>query len=135
MIYAMLVARNLLLPDSSVEFARAPGVQRETDPYWNFVRVRMWKPKEQARTALSLFSFFIFFCCLFGVSIFFNDNSGGYYNITNWTWYFGDGNVSYQQNTNHTYPISGLYNANKFPELIKNIDIFLIKYQYLIKKY
>jgi hypothetical protein len=46
------------------------------------------------------------------VTIFFNDTSGGYYNITNWTWDFGDGNMSYQQNTTHTYPVTGAYNVS-----------------------
>ena len=46
------------------------------------------------------------------VTIYFNDTSDGYYNITNWTWDFGDGNTSYQQNTNHTYPTTGAYNVS-----------------------
>ncbi|MDH7506794.1 MAG: PKD domain-containing protein, partial [Candidatus Thermoplasmatota archaeon] len=45
-------------------------------------------------------------------TVFFNDISDGYYNIINWSWDFGDGNVSYQQNTNHTYPVSGEYNVS-----------------------
>jgi PKD repeat protein len=46
------------------------------------------------------------------ITIFFNDTSNGSYNITNWTWDFGDGNTSYQQNTNHTYPTTGAYNVS-----------------------
>ena len=46
------------------------------------------------------------------VTIFFNDTSDGNYDITNWTWDFGDGNMSYQQNTNHTYPTVGAYNVS-----------------------
>jgi len=42
--------------------------------------------------------------------IYFNDTSGGFYDIVNWTWNFGDGNVSYEQNTSHIYAADGVYN-------------------------
>ena len=44
-------------------------------------------------------------------TIYFNDTSIGYYEIVNWTWDFGDGNVSYEQNTSHEYATKGVYNV------------------------
>ena len=37
-----------------------------------------------------------------------NDTDG---NIVNWTWDFGDGNISYEQNPMHTYATAGTYNV------------------------
>jgi PKD repeat protein len=31
--------------------------------------------------------------------------------IMNWTWDFGDGNISYQQNPQHKYAVAGNYNV------------------------
>ncbi len=44
-------------------------------------------------------------------TISFTDLSEGLNPITNWTWDFGDGNISYDQNPNHTYAVDGLYNV------------------------
>ncbi|MCX6666031.1 MAG: PKD domain-containing protein [Euryarchaeota archaeon] len=45
------------------------------------------------------------------VTLNFNDTSAGEYTINNWTWNFGDGHISYQRNTTHTYTTSGDYNV------------------------
>ncbi len=46
-----------------------------------------------------------------GQQVIFNDTSAGKYNITDWTWDFGDGTYSYTQNTTHTYPNASIYNV------------------------
>ncbi|HEC77005.1 MAG TPA: DUF2341 domain-containing protein [Thermoplasmatales archaeon] len=38
-----------------------------------------------------------------------NDSDGF---ITNWTWNFGDGNISYEENPSHQYADDGIYNVN-----------------------
>ncbi len=38
-----------------------------------------------------------------------NDPDGS---IVNWTWDFGDGNISYTQNTTHAYAVNGTYKVN-----------------------
>ncbi|MGF3554024.1 MAG: C25 family cysteine peptidase, partial [Thermoplasmatota archaeon] len=45
-------------------------------------------------------------------TFFFNDTSNGYYNIINWSWDFGDGNTSYNQNPSHEYSSEGTYNVS-----------------------
>jgi len=45
-------------------------------------------------------------------TIYFNDSSIGLYEIVNWTWDFGDGNISYEQNTSHIFNQSGEYTLN-----------------------
>jgi parallel beta-helix repeat protein len=42
-------------------------------------------------------------------TIYFNDNCESYCEIVNWSWDFGDGNTSYNQNTSHVYPSEGVY--------------------------
>ena len=45
--------------------------------------------------------------------VYFNDSSfdiDGY--IVNWTWSFGDGNISYERNTTHRYEMAGTYLVN-----------------------
>ena len=42
----------------------------------------------------------------------FDDKSKGYYNIVNWSWDFGDGNISYQRNTSNSYSSEGAYNVS-----------------------
>jgi parallel beta-helix repeat protein len=42
-------------------------------------------------------------------TIYFNDTSEGYYEIVNWSWDFGDGSVSYEQNSSHKYTAGGFY--------------------------
>jgi len=44
-------------------------------------------------------------------TVIFNDTSVGVYSIVNWTWDFGDGNISYDRNTSHTYTETGEYNV------------------------
>jgi PKD repeat protein len=44
-------------------------------------------------------------------NIVFTDNSLGAYDITNWTWNFDDGNISYEQNVSHNYSEYGVYNV------------------------
>ena len=44
-----------------------------------------------------------------GLTAAFTDLSAGVPNF--WTWYFGDGNTSTQQNPNHTYASAGVYNV------------------------
>jgi PKD repeat protein len=46
-----------------------------------------------------------------GKTALFNDTSAGVYQIVNWTWDFGDGNISYQRNTSHEYTVNGVYNV------------------------
>ena len=46
-----------------------------------------------------------------GQTAYFHDLSQGSYPIVNWTWNFHDGNYSYQQNTNHTFNATGIYNV------------------------
>jgi len=41
----------------------------------------------------------------------FNDATLSNRSITNWTWDFGDGNISYDQNTSHNFPVPGEYNV------------------------
>jgi len=41
----------------------------------------------------------------------FNDTSAGLYPIVNWTWDFGDGNISYIRNATHNYSAIGCYNV------------------------
>ena len=41
----------------------------------------------------------------------FSDRSIGKYTITDWTWDFGDGNNSYDQNSSHNYSTGGVYNV------------------------
>ena len=46
-------------------------------------------------------------------TVYFNDESydtDG--SIVNWTWNFGDGNISYKQNVNYTYATNGVYNVS-----------------------
>jgi PKD repeat protein len=43
--------------------------------------------------------------------VIFNDTSAGFYPIVNWTWDFGDGNISYNQNVTHNYTTTGMYNV------------------------
>jgi hypothetical protein len=45
-------------------------------------------------------------------TIFFNDSSIGVYNLSNWTWDFGDGSVSYDRNASHEYKDTGLDEYN-----------------------
>ncbi|PNX47480.1 MAG: hypothetical protein BV459_04355, partial [Thermoplasmata archaeon M11B2D] len=47
-----------------------------------------------------------------GTNISYSDISSGVNSIVNWTWDFGDGNSSYQQNPIHVYAISGIYNVS-----------------------
>jgi len=42
----------------------------------------------------------------------FHDLSNGYYNITSWSWDFGDGNTSNNRNTSHAYASEGIYNVS-----------------------
>ena len=44
-------------------------------------------------------------------TIYFNDTSKHYYEIVNWTWDFGDENISYEQNFSHEYAVDGVYNV------------------------
>jgi len=44
-------------------------------------------------------------------TVYFYDNSSGYFEIVNWSWDLGDGNISYERNTSHTYPTEGVYNV------------------------
>ena len=44
-------------------------------------------------------------------TVIFNDLSIGENTINNWTWNFGDGNISYSQNTSHNYSNDGIYNV------------------------
>lgn len=43
------------------------------------------------------------------LDVIFTDHSN---HADNWTWYFGDGTISYAQNPEHTYYISGFYNVS-----------------------
>ncbi|MCU0849709.1 MAG: PKD domain-containing protein [Candidatus Thermoplasmatota archaeon] len=47
-----------------------------------------------------------------GTNISYSDISSGVNSIVNWTWDFGDGNNSYQQNPIHVYATSGIYNVS-----------------------
>ena len=47
-----------------------------------------------------------------GTNISYSDTSSGVNTIANWTWDFGDGNSSYQQNPMHVYATSGIYNVS-----------------------
>lgn len=42
----------------------------------------------------------------------FSDNSISYQSITGWSWYFGDGNSSSEQNPSHTYTADGTYTVS-----------------------
>lgn len=44
-------------------------------------------------------------------TVYFTDLSEGLNTITNWTWDFGDGNISYLQHPNNSYVDDGLYNV------------------------
>jgi PKD repeat protein len=44
-------------------------------------------------------------------TFFFTDKSKGYYDIVNWSWDFGDGNMSFQRNSSHEYSCYGAYNV------------------------
>jgi PKD repeat protein len=44
-------------------------------------------------------------------NIYFTDLSAGLNPVTNWTWDFSDGNISYEQNPLHAYAADGLYNV------------------------
>jgi PKD repeat protein len=46
-----------------------------------------------------------------GKTTLFNDTSMGDNQIENWTWDFGDGNISYERNTSHAYAANGVYNV------------------------
>ncbi len=46
-----------------------------------------------------------------GQTAYFHDLSQGAYPIVNWTWNFHDGNYSYEQNANHTFNATGIYNV------------------------
>ncbi len=45
-------------------------------------------------------------------TIYFNDLSDGYYNITTWYWDFGDGNTTNSQNTSHAYATENIFNVS-----------------------
>jgi len=45
------------------------------------------------------------------VDIVFNDTSQGLTNITNYTWDFDDGAISYEQNVSHSFESEGIYNV------------------------
>jgi parallel beta-helix repeat protein len=46
------------------------------------------------------------------LSVTFTDTSTSYGEIVNWTWDFGDGSISYEQNPMHTYIQSGIYTVS-----------------------
>jgi len=45
------------------------------------------------------------------VDIIFNDTSQGLTDITNYTWDFDDGTISYEQNVSHSFESEGIYNV------------------------
>jgi PKD repeat protein len=59
-------------------------------------------------------------------TIYFNDTSAGFYNnITNWTWNFGDGNISYDRNVSYVYSAEGAYNVSlTVTDNQSNIDVY-----------
>lgn len=60
-----------------------------------------------------------------GKNIYFNDTSRGSSSLVNWSWEFGDGNRSYDQNTSHMYTETGEYNITlTVKDTLNNTDIY-----------